>query len=158
MGKPAARVGDMHVCPMVTPGLPPIPHIGGPILPPGTPTVLIGGLPAAGVGSMCTCVGPPDSIIMGSVGVLIGGKPAARMGDNCAHGGTIVLGCPTVMIGEISPPSLGGMAAAPPAEVAAVTSSLPPATAAVVNTAVTMIQAAESGVVFTEVCQTCKNH
>ena len=62
------------------------------------------------------------------------------------------------MIGEISPPSLGGMAAAPPAEVAAVTSSLPPATAAVVNTAVTMIQADESGVVFTEVCQTCKNH
>ena len=96
---PAARITDMHVCPMVTPGLPPIPHVGGPILPPGVPTVLIGGLPAATLGSMCTCVGPPDSIIKGSVTVLIGGRPAARMGDNTAHGGTIVLGFPTVMIG-----------------------------------------------------------
>ena len=96
---PAARITDMHVCPMVTPGLPPIPHVGGPILPPGVPNVLIGGLPAATLGSMCTCVGPPDSIIKGSVTVLIGGRPAARMGDTCAHGGTIVLGFPTVMIG-----------------------------------------------------------
>lgn len=96
---PAARITDMHVCPMVTPGLPPIPHVGGPILPPGVPNVLIGGLPAATLGSMCTCVGPPDSIIKGSVTVLIGGRPAARMGDNTAHGGTIVLGFPTVMIG-----------------------------------------------------------
>ena len=96
---PAARITDMHVCPMVTPGLPPIPHVGGPILPPGVPTVLIGGLPAATMGSTCTCVGPPDSIIKGSVTVLIGGRPAARMGDNTAHGGTIVLGFPTVMIG-----------------------------------------------------------
>src|SRR6188508_3108568 len=100
MGKPAARVGDMHVCPMVTPGVPPVPHVGGPILPPGVPTVLIGGMPAATMGNMCTCVGPPDSIILGSTGVLIGGKPAARMGDSCAHGGTIVLGMPTVLIGE----------------------------------------------------------
>lgn len=103
MGKPAARLTDMHVCPMVTPGLPPIPHVGGPIVGPGCPTVLIGGMPAAVMGDMCTCVGPPDTIILGSVGVLIGGKPAARMGDSCAHGGTIVLGCPTVLIGEISP-------------------------------------------------------
>ena len=103
MGKPAARLTDMHVCPMVTPGLPPIPHVGGPIVGPGCPTVLIGGMPAAVMGDMCTCVGPPDSIILGSVGVLIGGKPAARMGDSCAHGGTIILGCPTVLIGEISP-------------------------------------------------------
>ncbi len=96
---PAARVGDMHVCPMVTPGVPPIPHVGGPILPPGCLTVLIGGQPAACMGDMATCVGPPDAIVKGSATVLIGNKPAARMGDNCAHGGTIVAGCPTVMIG-----------------------------------------------------------
>ena len=96
---PAARVGDMHVCPMVTPGVPPIPHVGGPILPPGCPMVLIGGQPAACMGDMATCVGPPDAIVKGSATVLIGGRPAARMGDNCAHGGTIVVGFPTVMIG-----------------------------------------------------------
>ena len=99
MGQPAARVGDMHVCPMVTPGLPPIPHVGGPILPPGGVTVMIGNIPAARMGDMCMCVGPPDSIIMGSVTVMIGGAPAARMGDPTAHGGSIVLGLPTVMIG-----------------------------------------------------------
>ena len=93
---PAARVTDMHVCPMVT-GI--VPHVGGPILPPGGVTVLIGMLPAARVGDMCVCVGPPDVIAMGSVTVLIGGMPAARMGDLTAHGGTIVLGFPTVMIG-----------------------------------------------------------
>lgn len=86
----------MHVCPMVT-GI--VPHVGGPILPPGCPTVLIGGLPAACLGDMLTCVGPPDSIVMGSVTVMIGGKPAARMGDMTAHGGSIVLGCFTVLIG-----------------------------------------------------------
>ena len=96
MGKPAARIGDMHVCPMVD-GLKP--HVGGPVTGPGVPTVLIGGLPAAVVGDMCTCVGPPDTIVLGSTGVLIGGKPAARMGDQCVHGGTITLGCPTVLIG-----------------------------------------------------------
>ena len=95
MGLPAARVTDMHVCPMVT-GV--VPHVGGPILPAGAPTVLIGGMPAARVGDMCTCVGPPDSIIMGSTTVLIGGMPAARMGDTTAHGGTIVAGQPTVLI------------------------------------------------------------
>lgn len=100
MGRPAARVGDMHVCPMVTPGLPPIPHVGGPILPPGLPTVLIGSMPAARVTSMCTCVGPPDVIIPpGGVTVLLGGMPAARMGDMTAHGGSIVMGFPTVLIG-----------------------------------------------------------
>jgi uncharacterized Zn-binding protein involved in type VI secretion len=93
---PAARVTDMHVCPMVTAV---VPHVGGPILPPGSPTVLIGSMPAAVMGGMCTCVGPPDSIILGSATVLIGGMPAARMGDSTAHGGVIVLGCPTVMIG-----------------------------------------------------------
>lgn len=97
--KPAARVGDMHTCPMVTPGVPPIPHVGGPVLPPGVPTVLIGGMPAATATSMCTCVGPPDVIAMGSTTVLIGGKPAARMGDSTGHGGVILAGCPTVLIG-----------------------------------------------------------
>ena len=99
MPQPAARITDMHVCPMVTPAVPPIPHVGGPILPPGAVTVLIGGLPAARVGDMAVCVGPPDVIVMGAFTVLIGGMPAARMGDMTAHGGTIVLGEPTVLIG-----------------------------------------------------------
>ncbi|MCD7977305.1 MAG: PAAR domain-containing protein [Tannerellaceae bacterium] len=96
---PAARITDMHVCPMVTPGLPPVPHVGGPVIGPGVPNVLIGGLPAAVVGDLCTCVGPPDSIIQGSLTVMIGGKPAARMGDTCVHGGSVVMGMPNVMIG-----------------------------------------------------------
>lgn len=96
---PAARITDMHVCPMVTPGLPPIPHVGGPISGPCVPTVLIGGLLAAVVGDMCICVGPPDTIVKGSATVMIGGKPAARMGDTTAHGGSVVLGLPTVMVG-----------------------------------------------------------
>lgn len=93
---PAARMGDMHTCPMVT-GV--VPHVGGPILPPGCPTVLIGMMPAARVGDMATCVGPPDVIAMGSPTVLIGGMMAARLGDPTAHGGVITVGCPTVMIG-----------------------------------------------------------
>ncbi len=93
---PAARITDMHVCPMVT-GV--VPHVGGPVLPPGAPTVLINGLPAATISTMCTCVGPPDTIIMGSATVLIGGMPAARLGDSTAHGGSIVVGSPTVIIG-----------------------------------------------------------
>ena len=92
----AARVGDMHVCPLVT-GV--VPHVGGPILPPGCPTVLIGGMPAARVGDKITCTGPPDNIVQGSATVTIGGKAAARMGDSAAHGGTIILGLPTVLIG-----------------------------------------------------------
>lgn len=93
---PAARVGDPHVCPMVT-GV--VPHVGGPILPPGAVTVLIGGMPAARVGDMAVCAGGPDVIAMGSFTVLIGGQPAARMGDMTVHGGVIVMGLPTVMIG-----------------------------------------------------------
>ena len=93
---PAARLTDMHTCPMVT-GV--VPHVGGPITGPGAPTVLIGNLPAAVIGDMCVCVGPPDTIAKGSATVLIGGKPAARMGDTTAHGGAIVGGFPTVMIG-----------------------------------------------------------
>jgi uncharacterized Zn-binding protein involved in type VI secretion len=96
---PAARLTDMHTCPMQTPGVPPIPHVGGPITGPGAPTVLIGNMPAAVMGDMCVCVGPPDTIVKGSATVLIGGKPAARMGDTTAHGGSIVAGFPTVMIG-----------------------------------------------------------
>ena len=104
MGFPAARVGDMHLCPMVTPGVPPIPHVGGPVLPAGCPTVLIGKMPAARMGDMCLCVGPPDSIAKGSAGVMIGKMPAARMTvDMTIHGGMITLGCPTVLIGEVMP-------------------------------------------------------
>jgi len=87
-GPPAARITDMHV-----------PHIGGPILPPGCPTVLIGKLPAAVVGGMATCIGPPDAIVKGSATVLAGGMPLARIGDTCGHGGSIVIGCFTVLVG-----------------------------------------------------------
>ena len=92
---PAARISDMHVCPMVT-GV--VPHVGGPVAI-GCPTVMIGFMPAARVGDMCVCVGPPDTIAKGSATVMIGNMPAARMGDMTAHGGTIVVGCPTVIIG-----------------------------------------------------------
>ena len=95
MGLPAARLTDMHVCPMFT-AL--VPHVGGPILGPGVPTVLTGGMPQATVGTMAVCAGPPDVIVLGSFTVLVGGMPAARMGDMTAHGGAIVLGCPTVLI------------------------------------------------------------
>jgi len=96
---PAARITDMHACPMVTPGVPPIPHVGGPIAGPCVPTVLIGGLPAAVIGDSCVCVGPPDTIAKGSATVMIGKKPSARIGDTCAHGGTVVMGMPTVIVG-----------------------------------------------------------
>jgi uncharacterized Zn-binding protein involved in type VI secretion len=92
----AARITDPHVCPMVTVL---VPHVGGPILPPGCPTVLIGALPAARATDMAVCVGPPDVIAKGSATVMIGGLPAARMGDQTAHGGVIAMGCPTVIIG-----------------------------------------------------------
>lgn len=96
----AARITDFHTCPMVTPAIPPIAHVGGPIIGPGIPTVLIGKLPASVVGDQCVCVGPPDRIVKGSSSVFIGGKAAARMGDATAHGGVIALGCPTVIIGD----------------------------------------------------------
>ena len=99
MPQPAARVGDLHTCPMQTPAVPPVPHVGGPILPPGCPIVLIGGLPAACVGDMATCVGPPDAIAMGALNVLVGGRPAARVGDPTVHGGVIVLGAFNVLVG-----------------------------------------------------------
>ena len=94
--QPAARISDLHICPMVNPG--PVPHVGGPVIK-GDPTVLIGMMPAARVGDLCTCVGPPDSIAMGSTSVLIGMMPAARLGDMTVHGGSITSGCPTVLIG-----------------------------------------------------------
>jgi uncharacterized Zn-binding protein involved in type VI secretion len=93
----AARITDLHVCPATTPGG--TPHVGGPILPPGAPTVFIGGLPAARLGDMAVCAGPPATVMAGSSSVLIGGMSAARMGDSTAHGGTIVGGDPTVQIG-----------------------------------------------------------
>ena len=97
MFAPAARITDMHVCPMVT-GL--VPHVGGPILPPGHPMTLIAGIPAARLGDMAVCVGPPDVIVTGAFTCLVNGKPLARLGDSCAHGGKIVLGCMTVLVGD----------------------------------------------------------
>lgn len=94
---PAARLNDMHVCPMVNPGG--APHVGGPVNGPGILTVLIGGQPAAVLGDILTCSGPPDTIAQGSGTVVIGGKPAARLGDVTAHGGQIILGEFTVLIG-----------------------------------------------------------
>lgn len=95
---PASRISDMHVCPMVTPGVPPIPHIGGPIIS-GAPTVITGFLPQARVSDMCVCVGPPDTIVKGSMTVMVTYLPAARIGDTTVHGGAIILGLPTVLIG-----------------------------------------------------------
>jgi uncharacterized Zn-binding protein involved in type VI secretion len=97
MPRPAACLAMPHVCPMVD-GV--VPHVGGPIIGPGCPSVLICGIPAACMGDVCLCIGPPSSIIMGSPTVLHGGRPAARMGDPTAHGGVIILGMPNVMIGE----------------------------------------------------------
>lgn len=96
MGMPSARLSDMHICPMVAPG--PCPHVGGPIVA-ASSNVIIGGMPAARVGDKAICCCPPDTIAAGSSSVLINGKPAARMGDSTAHGGKIVVGCPTVLIG-----------------------------------------------------------
>lgn len=152
MGKPAARIGDMHVCPMFDG---PKPHVGGPIIGPGVPNVLIGGMPAAVMGDMCVCVGPPDMVALGSTGVLIGGRPAARMGDQCAHGGRIIIGMPTVLIGEVGKGSVGmssitmgamqNIAKTIPKEVQ---KKLLPQAAQVI----TMMQAAENGSAFCEKC------
>jgi uncharacterized Zn-binding protein involved in type VI secretion len=95
--KPAARINDLHTCPMVNLLQP---HVGGPIIGPGCPTVIIGNMPAACVGDMAACAGPPDVIVQGSTRVILGGRPAARMGDMTAHGGVIVMGFPTVLIGD----------------------------------------------------------
>jgi len=98
---PAARVNDNHICPMQTPAVVPIPHVGGPIMGPGVPNVLIEGMPASVVGDVCMCVGPPSAVMKGSMGVLIAGRAAARVGDPTMHGGTILPpGALTVIIGE----------------------------------------------------------
>jgi len=98
---PAARVNDNHICPMQTPAVVPIPHVGGPIMGPGVPTVLIEGMPASVVGDVCICVGPPSAVMQGSTGVLIAGRAAARVGDPTMHGGNILPpGALTVIIGE----------------------------------------------------------
>ena len=157
MGQPAARITDMHVCPMVT-GI--VPHVGGPIAA-GMPTVLTGKLPQARVSDMAMCVGPPDVIIKGSATVLVGGLPAARMGDNTAHGGVIVVGCPTVLIGDKSSAGAGagaGGSAAPSAASAgsvvsqAGTLTTGPAFAAAARQAQTLVSAARSGAPFCERC------
>jgi uncharacterized Zn-binding protein involved in type VI secretion len=96
MGQPASRLTDMHTCPMVT-GM--VPHVGGPVVAPGAPTVLIGGLPAARVTDQCVCVGPPDIIVKGSGTVITQKMPQARIGDQTAHGGVLIVGCPTVIVG-----------------------------------------------------------
>jgi len=95
---PAARITDMHVCPLVTPAPVPVPHVGGPIMS-GAPTVITGFMPQARVSDICLCIGPPDLIAKGSMTVIVAGMPAARIGDLCAHGGSIVSGLPTVIIG-----------------------------------------------------------
>ena len=95
----AARITDMYVCPMVSTSVVPVPHVGGPIIGPGVSTVLIGNLPAATVTDICACIGPPATVITGSATVFIGGRPAARVGDTSSHGGTIIMGWPSVIIG-----------------------------------------------------------
>lgn len=136
---PAARLGDMHTCPMVT-AL--VPHVGGPILPPCAPTVITGGMPQARVSDMLTCVGPPDVIAKGSATVIVSGMPAARLGDMTAHGGVIVVGFPTVIIGDSGGGGGGGGGG-----LAAGAFGAPGAQATA------MIAAAKDGVPFCERCQ-----
>jgi uncharacterized Zn-binding protein involved in type VI secretion len=155
MSKPAARIGDMHLCPMVTPGTPPIPHVGGPISGPGVPTVLIGGMPAAVLGDMCVCVGPPDTIILGSTGVFISNKPAARMGDSCAHGGAITVGCPTVLIGEAAGGAASGLSALPVSILVDLKSKLSGTLKAKVNQIIENKKAAENRSVLVHNCINC---
>ncbi|MDX2267736.1 MAG: PAAR domain-containing protein [Bryobacter sp.] len=95
---PASRLTDMHLCPMVTPGTPPIPHVGGPITGPGAPTVITCGLVQSVITDMAVCVGPPDTVVMGAVTVLAMGKPCTRITSSCAHGGAVILGAPTVLV------------------------------------------------------------
>ncbi len=146
---PAARLTDFHVCPMVT-GV--VPHVGGPILPPCAPTVFTVNLPQAKVGDMATCAGPPDVIIKGSMGVFVMGMPAARMFDMTVHGGTIMMGAPTVIIGEVSPgsPSAGDISVVMPgiAPVVGDQHGNPDVAQAVK----TMIAAGHSGTPFCEQC------
>ncbi|MEN3941795.1 PAAR domain-containing protein [Prosthecobacter sp. SYSU 5D2] len=152
MGKPAARLTDMHTCPMVTPGTPPIPHVGGPISGPCVPTVLIGMMPAATVTDMCVCVGPPDTIAMGSPTVFIGGKMAARMGDPTMHGGVIVMGCPTVLIGEVGMGGVTPIVPAPPGIGSFLEKTFADAKSAASAQSEALKKAAQNGTPFCEVC------
>ena len=96
---PAAQLTSYHSCPLFNPGKPPPPHVGGPVVSPSAPTVLISGMPPVGPGSMAICQGPPDNVIIGSATVLAGGIPVSRINDSTAHGGLIVVGAPTVIVG-----------------------------------------------------------
>lgn len=150
MGKPAARITDMHVCPMVTVL---VPHVGGPIIPPCSINVLTGSLPQARVTDMLVCVGPPDVIVLGSTGVFVNNLPAARMGDMTAHGGVIVVGLPTVLIGETG--GGGGAGGGGPAGVgtdAGVETPLALAFADAQSQAQALVEASKSGVPFCEAC------
>lgn len=152
---PAARLTDMHICPMVTPGTPPIPHVGGPITGPGAPTVIIGGQPAARVGDMAVCVGPSDTIAMGSATVITSGKPQARIADACAHGGKIAAGCPTVIVGDASGGGGGGGGGAgrsAGADMSAYQGFASIASAEAVAMTRNLIAAARHGTPFCEIC------
>jgi uncharacterized Zn-binding protein involved in type VI secretion len=98
---PCAKLTDMHICPMVSPAVPPIPHVGGPVIAPCVPNVLVCGMPAAPLGNMATCVGPPDTLTKGSGSVMVGGRPCVRiLMDTTAHGGFVVgPGAPSVIVG-----------------------------------------------------------
>lgn len=141
---PAARITDPHVCPMFDG---PKPHVGGPVIV-GQPTVLTGGMPQSRVSDNCICVGPPDMIAKGSAGVMVGGLPAARMGDMTVHGGTIVMGCPTVIIGEIGGGGGGGGAGMMPSRMGTEGAGADQAAMAKV-----MTQASKDGTPFCEQCQ-----
>lgn len=147
MGMPAARIGDNHVCPMVT-GV--VPHVGGPIAM-GAFTVLTCSSPQARIGDMAVCVGPPDAIAMGAFTVIVSGSPAARLGDMTVHGGTIVMGAPTVLIGDNGAGGGGGGGGG------FVNAGMGKADTSVPNPgkqAKAMIAAAKFGKPFCEVCQT----
>lgn len=91
---PAATMGDMHVCPMVTPGTPPIPHVGGPITL-GSTGVFIGKKPAARMGDMAVCVGPPSSIILGCMTVMIGEAGSGSQAGSAGAAAAAVTQAPT---------------------------------------------------------------
>jgi uncharacterized Zn-binding protein involved in type VI secretion len=151
MGQPAARITDMHTCPMATPGLPPIPHVGGPIIGPCSANVITGNLLQARVTDQCICVGPPAQIIRGSMTVLVNNLQAARIGDNTSHGGVIVTGFPTVLIGDQSGGGGGGGVAQGQGEDATLISSSP-GMSAQGEQAKVQEQAAANGTPFCEVC------
>jgi uncharacterized Zn-binding protein involved in type VI secretion len=167
---PAARLADMHICPMVTPGTPPVPHVGGPISGPCAPTVLIGFMPAARLTDMAVCVGPPDAIVTGSPTVVTSYQPQARVLDPCAHGGMISVGCPTVIVGDSGSGSGGsgggfglgtlGNIEAPvtPAQAVAIAAALKEGGYASIpasdsnRLSISLVHAANHGIPFCEVC------